>query len=201
MKRYSNGFKESVLKKVFSREDQSIAAISRETGINLPTLYSWIQKAKVSPLTTSNSSHSFSPEEKLQLVFQSEQLTGEPLGQFLREKGIFTHQLQAWKKEMLEALSDKPKSKKKDPKDQKIAQLEKEIRLKDKTLAEASVLLLIKKKVELYLASESTFYRILREEKLLTHRLRSRKPVKREVPTAVATRANQLWSWDITYLK
>ena len=52
-----------------------------------------------------------------------------------------------------------------------------------------------------YLASESTFYRILREEKQLTHR-RSERPAQiRTKPRAVcATAPNQLYSWDITYL-
>ena len=51
-----------------------------------------------------------------------------------------------------------------------------------------------------YIASESTFYRILREEKMNTHRIRSNEPVKRIVPTHVATGPNQVWTWDITWL-
>ncbi len=51
-----------------------------------------------------------------------------------------------------------------------------------------------------YIASESTMYRILREEKLLAHRHRSA-PVRRHEPTPrVATGPNQVWSWDITLL-
>lgn len=52
-----------------------------------------------------------------------------------------------------------------------------------------------------YLASESTFYRVLREENQLTHR-RSEQPVQvRAKPRAIsATAPNQLYSWDITYL-
>lgn len=52
----------------------------------------------------------------------------------------------------------------------------------------------------IYIASESTFYRILRAEKQLTHRQISR-PVKHYRPTPyVAYKANQVWSWDISYL-
>ena len=52
-----------------------------------------------------------------------------------------------------------------------------------------------------YLASESTIYRILRDEGQLAHR-RSERPVqKRTKPRAIcATAPNQLYSWDITYL-
>jgi transposase InsO family protein len=52
-----------------------------------------------------------------------------------------------------------------------------------------------------YLASESTMYRIMREEDLLRHRGRMRAPVRRPPDAHVATAPNQVWSWDITYLK
>ena len=52
----------------------------------------------------------------------------------------------------------------------------------------------------LYLASEATFYRILREAKLMAHREPSRppSPKPREL---VATGPNQVYTWDITYLR
>ncbi len=51
-----------------------------------------------------------------------------------------------------------------------------------------------------YVASESTFYRVLREAGQLHHRGRSRAPSGRRPDEVVATGPNQLWSWDITYL-
>ena len=52
-----------------------------------------------------------------------------------------------------------------------------------------------------YLASESTIYRILRDEDLLHHRERSRVPKRRPPSEHRATAPNQVWSWDITYLR
>ncbi len=52
-----------------------------------------------------------------------------------------------------------------------------------------------------YLASESTLYRVLRAAELLTHRGRTKAPVHRARPVHVATAPDQVWSWDITYLK
>jgi len=53
----------------------------------------------------------------------------------------------------------------------------------------------------LYLASESTFYRILKANKLLTHR-HSTKPVRtlKRPRALVASAPNEIYSWDITYL-
>lgn len=53
-----------------------------------------------------------------------------------------------------------------------------------------------------YLASESTFYRIMREEKLMNHRGRSAKARSVSQPGEhLANGPNQVYSWDITYLK
>lgn len=51
-----------------------------------------------------------------------------------------------------------------------------------------------------YIASESTIYKILKEEKMNTHRGRTSPPIKREPPTHIATAPNQVWTWDITWL-
>jgi transposase InsO family protein len=51
-----------------------------------------------------------------------------------------------------------------------------------------------------YLASESTFYRILRAQDQLTRRGRAKAPSHSRPQALEATAPNQLWSWDITYL-
>lgn len=52
-----------------------------------------------------------------------------------------------------------------------------------------------------YLASESTMYRILHAAALHHHRGRAKAPERRPPRTHVATGPNQVWTWDITYLK
>ena len=52
-----------------------------------------------------------------------------------------------------------------------------------------------------YIASEATFYRVLREAKQLSHRHASRPPRERHKPQALQAKApNEVYSWDITYL-
>lgn len=51
-----------------------------------------------------------------------------------------------------------------------------------------------------YIASESSIYRILREEGQVQHRERSRPAVCSRPRELVATAPNQVWTWDITYL-
>ena len=52
-----------------------------------------------------------------------------------------------------------------------------------------------------YVASESSFYRVLRERRLLEHRGKSKRPESKRPEPLMATAPNQIYSWDITYLK
>jgi putative transposase len=51
-----------------------------------------------------------------------------------------------------------------------------------------------------YLASEASFYRVLREDGQMAHRGKAKPPSRRRPLAWVADGPNQLWSWDITYL-
>lgn len=52
-----------------------------------------------------------------------------------------------------------------------------------------------------YYASESSFYRLLKQTGQLAHRGRAHAPKNRKTPTTHrATTINQIWTWDITYL-
>lgn len=52
----------------------------------------------------------------------------------------------------------------------------------------------------IYIASESSFYRVLREYNMQHHRGRTQAPVSKPISTHCATAPNQVWMWDITYL-
>lgn len=53
----------------------------------------------------------------------------------------------------------------------------------------------------IYIASESSFYKILRAKKLLKHRGKSKKPSMIKPAPLVARSPNEIYSWDITYLR
>lgn len=53
----------------------------------------------------------------------------------------------------------------------------------------------------IYLASESSMYRVMREAKMQNHRGRSKKPERKTPESFLATIPNQVWTWDITWIK
>jgi hypothetical protein len=92
----------------------------------------------------------WSAEEKLQVVLQAEGLSDEQLGAFLRRKGLHRAHIERWKAAMESALQGAATKQRASGSKQarKIRQLEKELRRKDKALAEASALLVLKKKAQ-----------------------------------------------------
>ena len=54
---------------------------------------------------------------------------------------------------------------------------------------------------DIYIASESSFYRVLRAENMLKHRGRDKPKGSIKKPTThIATAPNTVWSWDISYI-
>lgn len=53
---------------------------------------------------------------------------------------------------------------------------------------------------DVYIGSESSFYRVLKEQKMINHRQRSKPATHHRPNEHVATGPCQVWSWDITYL-
>ena len=53
----------------------------------------------------------------------------------------------------------------------------------------------------LYLASEASYYRLMRQEQQMNHRAATQVPSKVRPRELEATGPNQVWSWDITYLR
>ena len=82
-------------------------------------------------------------------IVEYEKLGEEERGRFLRQKGLHEVEIAGWKEEFVESLSAESKRKRRsDPQQRRIKRLEKELRRKEKALAEAAALLVLKKKAE-----------------------------------------------------
>jgi hypothetical protein len=96
------------------------------------------------------SSNKWSAEQKLISLIETGSLSESELGAYLRKEGLYSNQLSEWKSEILALMNSTNTSKIiKDERDLKIKNLEREILRKDKALAEASALLILKKKADL----------------------------------------------------
>jgi transposase-like protein len=152
-KRYSAGFKEQALVKVYNRgNDQSIQSVANELNIHLTTLKAWMkqkeQDVKPAP-PKSKRPEDWSPEERLAALQQSYSLLGEDLNTWCRERGVFIHQLEQWKTDFCshaDSVGKREEARILRTLKEENQSLERELLRKDKALAEAAALLVLQKK-------------------------------------------------------
>jgi len=156
---YKDRFKAQMVKRMLTPGGPSQAELSKETGVPQPTLSRWKHDAatiepmaKVRKKTAGppkRRGRERTPAEKLQLVLEAAKLSDEQLGAFLREHGVFEAELLEWRQKALDGLSAEPAVRPATPAEVKRArELERELRRKDKALAEAAALIVLKKKVQ-----------------------------------------------------
>lgn len=148
----SEEFKEAIVAKIVNRGTQTIEEICEREGVGKSTAANWLRaRANVATMAKKKTSSKWTPEAKLKVIIEVAAMTEEELGVYLRREGLHTHQLNEWRAEILNGLTSAPRKSatKKDERDEKIKTLERELRRKDKALAEASALLILQKKIDL----------------------------------------------------
>ena len=128
-----------------------------QEGINLLTLYSWQKQFNTSGLKVSkfSSTDKWSSEEKFAAVLETSALSEVELGEYCRVKGLYPEQIKAWKQACISGNATKPSKRVKQTPEQKadkkrIKELERELRRKEKALAETAALLVLGKKYDAY---------------------------------------------------
>lgn len=150
--RYSNGFKASAVRKVLEGTGRSINEVAKEIGIYPATLGGWIRQHKVGKLDLeegdSISPKDRNPGEKLTLLLESKSIEPENIGEWLRSQGLHSEHLTLWEQELTDIMHEKDTLAKTENaalrKENKA--LKKELVRKEKALAEAAVLITLKKK-------------------------------------------------------
>ena len=157
-KQYSEGFKKRMIERICGPEAISLSQLSREIGVSPASLSRWSSAArraasshtdaKVNTVTEKLRPQDRSPEEKLRLVIEAGSLSDDELGAFLRTNGIHKAQLDQWREEAIGGLKPKPRKRTLARDKKRIRSLEKDLKRKEKALAEAAALLMLQKKVQ-----------------------------------------------------
>ena len=149
MQQFSDAFKARVVQRLVGPRAVSANALAEEVGVSQGSLSRWLRAARsVGGMTPSRKKQPWTGAEKLRLVTEARDLTGSPLGAFLRREGLHEAQLTAWRAAAEAALGAPARPRPGgSPEAQRIRELERELRRKDKALAETAALLVLKKKV------------------------------------------------------
>ncbi len=146
--------KESVLKKMLPPNNMSIAALAKEEGISDGTLYNWRSEARKQGRLmpdSDNTPNGWTSRDKFAVVLETAAMNQAQIATYCREKGIYVEQLTQWRA-ACEQANDWSQASEKELKSatkadrKKVVQLEKELARKEKALAEAAALLILRKK-------------------------------------------------------
>jgi transposase len=159
--RYSPAFRALMVQKMTDPDGPSPVSLAEDLGVSRSSLYRWVSEAdtldtlapaeppsfaeSIKRLSNMKRPQDWSAEEKLAAVLEAASLSEEELGTFLRSRGLHEAQLQQWRDQMLIGLEPKPAKR---AETKRIQELEKELRRKDKALAETAALLVLKKKAQ-----------------------------------------------------
>ena len=164
---YTFRFKEEMLRRMLGPEPVSATELSKQTGVSQPTLSRWLLEArKVPAVNTGDKTKDENPPrprrrtatEMLRLIVEAENLEGEALAALLRREGLYESELKAWREAAYAAISPtteggaSPQSaahrKEVAAIKGQLKQLQRELRRKDRALAEAAALLVLEKKLQ-----------------------------------------------------
>ena len=162
MSRYPQERKDAILKKLLPPHSRTVAEVAKEEGISEATLYNWRKQLRGSGAAVPNSKTSagqWSAQTKLAVVADTFSMTEHELSQYCREKGLYPEQVKAWRSDCMQGfMSSKEReaeTKRQANADKReIKALKKELRHKEKALAEAAALLVLRKKLRAFYGEE-----------------------------------------------
>jgi transposase len=152
MKQYTTAFKARVLQRLVGPRAISAYRLAAEVGVSQVTLSRWLAAARSVP-SMATPGKKWSGAQKLRVMLAAHGLSDTELGALLRREGLHAAQLAEWRAAAETALEDPSRRREKTgptPESKRIVDLERELRRKEKALAEAAALLVLKKKVEAY---------------------------------------------------
>jgi transposase len=151
---HSPEFKEQALLKTRQRGTRSILSIATELNMSPGTLKRWVldsgkatEQSHGTSLALDGPAAAWSPSQRLTALQESYALNGPALAGWCRERGVFEHQLAQWREDFCTPIA--PVSREATGAfgdlQRQHDQLQRELRRKEKALAEVAALLVLQK--------------------------------------------------------
>ncbi len=160
---YTESFKAKMVQRMSPPDAISAMRLSKEVGVSQSQLSRWLRDARsVVPMAKERRSERIvegsarTAEEKVRIVLAAAAVPPNELGAFLRREGVHEAELEQWRAAMIDAAKaafeggSAPKAGR-GAEAKRIKDLERELRRKEKALAEAAALLVLQKKLHTYL--------------------------------------------------
>jgi len=152
MPRYATERKATVLNRLLPPHNRPIHEVAQAEGISEATLYNWLKQAREEghavPGSGKANPESWGGEAKFAVVLETAGMNASELGEYCRCKRLYPEQVARWKQACItgvgtgEPAGNEPLKHAR----KQIRQLEKDLRRKEKALAESAALLILQKK-------------------------------------------------------
>jgi transposase len=173
---YSEGFRNRMIERLSGPNPMSATALAAEVGVSQATLSRWLKEAATvgrkmhrsrdqenpsaastkptKPSPSTRRPQDWTAEEKVALVLEAAAVPAVELGELLRRRGVHEAQLAEWRTQVTQgAVAALRGPSRRDRKAanleaRRVRELERELARKEKALAEAAALLVLKKKAQ-----------------------------------------------------
>ncbi len=141
---FSVAFKQKMIHRLTGRKAVSALQLSREIGVRQQNLSRWLSEARTLPLVASDKRtiREWSVAQKAQVLADASFLDGEELVAHLEREGVKFAEFEQWRLALEEGGTASTAT------TRRIRKLERELARKEKALAEAAALLVLKKTIE-----------------------------------------------------
>jgi hypothetical protein len=144
-KPFSVAFKHKMVQRLTGNNAVSASQLARETGVRQQNLSRWLQEARSVPIMADKRKQAvreWTVEQKARVLAEASKLDGQALTTYLQQQEVRLAEYEQWRLALHEGGRASASTTK------RIRQLERELARKEKALAEAAALLVLKKKVE-----------------------------------------------------
>jgi len=137
-------------------ENKLVSELARENGISEQTLYTWRRNLKSQGVPVpgnGKNAEEWSSKDKFGVVLETAPLNEAELAEYCRSKGLFVEQITTWR-EACQDANEVPAERNREQREQskndrkEINQLKKDLQRKEKALAEAAALIILRKKAQ-----------------------------------------------------
>ena len=152
-RKYTKEEKDRLIARMLPPESISPTNLSIETGISKSTLATWKSKATGGWASkTKKSTRNMSSKEKFLIVMETYTLSETDFSKYCRENGLYVEQVKNWRASCIAANNNNKKNSEElemqlIEEKKKTKELSKDLRMKEKVLAETTALLVLRKKL------------------------------------------------------
>lgn len=147
MARYGQEFKNKAVARLLPPESASVSEVSRQLGVSQATLERWQSQALAEPTRE----RVWTAQARLDALLTTAMMDVESSNGWCRANGVYPQELARWREVARQSLAEPGESagtRQCHQDRRRIQELEREVRRKDKALAETAALLVLSKKYE-----------------------------------------------------